>query len=227
MGPSGIIVGSLLGGTAAGGIVLLYLRSLRINKKKSGVENLLKLREECWLLYEELQEIKTYKDKCKNIITGDVGILTANNQLKKILESDKDEAYKEQRIQGQIMDFLTNMAVSNAMEEINENKETKIVMPPMKRKLMDKNAFLDNLKTDSSFQEKKYKAVITKEQQEIQDEKSDLRSVRTLEQLIPLLNEFLVIRNNEHSISDNNIIIMANKYLTDSNRILKKKGYVN
>lgn len=190
-------------------------------KDNESTANLQSLRDECWQQYVALETIRSYKAKCAKAVAGDFGILVANRRLESILSSEKPAAYKAPRIVGQVCDFIVNMAIANNM--IDEDK--RIVMPQSSPKLMNKEAFFNNIQVSSNVQAPKYQAVIDYEKKELASENTDQKFVHLLEALLPSLNILGFIAENESNLSEEEIVKKTDSYLVETKVIFKRYGY--
>lgn len=205
-----------------------YYKKCRTENCRNGVstrptqitdgKTLSKLRSKCWDTYVELETLKSLKSKCAKVIAGDISVTTAINQLGTILASGKDAEYMAPRIIGQVCDFIINMATANRMID----NEGKLIMPKAYPNLRDQSSYYENIKVAPVDQITKYEAVIKYQSQELISEKSDMRFVHTLQEILPSLQEVCYLSHNEDKLSPEEIVQSAEKMYKELSPILLK-----
>ena len=205
-----------------------YYKKYRTENCRSGVstsptqitdgKSLAKLRSKCWDTYVELETLRSLKSKCAKVVAGDVSVTTAIKQLDSILTSGKNVEYMAPRIIGQVCDFIINMATANRMID----NEGKLIVPKASPNLRDQNSYYDNIKVAPVDQIAKYEAVIKYQSQELISEKSDLRFVHILQEILHSLQEVSYLSHNEDKLSPNEIVDTAEKIYKKLSPILLK-----
>lgn len=181
-------------------------------------KSLTELKSKCWETYVELETLRSLKSKCAKVVAGDISVTTAIKQLDTILKSDKNVEYMAPRIIGQVCDFIINMATANKMID----NDGKLIMPKASPNLRDQNSYYDNIQVAPVDQIAKYEAVIKYQSQEIFSEKSNMKFVHILQEILPSLQEVCYLSHNEDKLSPIEIVGAAEKMYKELSPILLK-----
>lgn len=184
-------------------------------------KSLTMLKSKCWDTYVELETLRSLKSKCAKVIASDISVTTAMKQLNAILTSGKNAEYMAPRIIGQVCDFIINMATANRMID----NEGKIIMPTASPNLRDQRSYFENIQVAPADQRAKYEAVIKYQSHEIFSEKSDMRFVHTLQEILPSLQEVCYLSQNEDKMSPIEIVESADKMYKELSPILLKNEH--
>ncbi len=205
-----------------------YYKKYRTENYRNGVsprrtqitdgKSLTKLRSKCWDTYVDLETLRSLKRKCAKVVAGDISVTTAIKQLDTILTSGKNAEYMAPRIIGQVCDFIINMATANRMID----NEGKLIIPKASPNLRDQSSYYDNIKVAPVDQKAKYEAVIKYQSQELISEKSDMRFVHILQEILPSLQEVCYLSHNEDKLPPKEIVEAAEKMYKEISPILLK-----
>lgn len=205
-----------------------YYKKYRVENARHGIKpiapqitggtTLSKLKSKCWESYVELEKLRSLKSKCAKVVGGDIGITTAMSQLNSILNSGKGNEYMAPRIIGQVCDFLINMGTANKMMDNKGN----FIMPQANPNLRDERSYFDNIHTLPAEQATKYEAVIKYQTKELQSERSDMRFVSLLQELLPSLQVVSHLAKDENQLSANEIVAEADDFYNRVTAIIKK-----
>lgn len=181
-------------------------------------KSLTQLRSKCWETYVELETLRALKGKCAKMVAGDISVTTAMKQLDAILTSGKDTEYMAPRIIGQVCDFIINMTTANRMIDDEGN----LIMPKVSPNLRDQRSYFDNIQVAPADQIAKYEAVIQYQSQEFVSEKSDMRFVHILQEILPSLQGVYYLSHNDDKLSPKEIVESAEKMYKKLSSILLK-----